>query len=59
LAYFFNIRYSTGIQPLAKKLQKGLKKNLKKCALVLKKCLPLQRFNKLMIVLQIFKKAKK
>jgi len=40
-------------QHIAKKLQKGLKKNQKKRYVVLKKCLPLQRFNKQMIVLQI------
>ena len=36
-----------------KKLQKGLKKKLKKRLLYQKKCLPLHRFNKQMIVLQI------
>jgi len=36
-----------------KKLQKRLKKNLKKMLAVTKKCIPLQRFNKQMIVLQI------
>lgn len=50
---FFNISYNTVFQRLAEKLQKGGKKKQKKCNVVSKKCLPLHRFNKLMIVLQI------
>jgi len=50
---FFNISQTVDFQRFAKKLQKRLKKNRKKSIIVLKKCLPLQRFNKLMIVLQI------
>jgi len=56
---FFNILYVVVFQRFAKKLQKGPKKKRKKIIVVLKKCLPLHRFNKPMIVLQIFKKAKK
>ena len=41
------------ISTLQKKLQNNTKKSLKKKNNVLKKCLPLQRFNKQMIVLQI------
>ena len=40
-------------QYIIKKLQKILKKNTKKKNNLSKKCLPLQRFNKQMIVLQI------
>jgi len=49
----FNISYITELQSLAKKLQKQAKKNRKKCIIVSKKWLPLHRFNKQMIVLQI------
>jgi hypothetical protein len=51
--------YVVVFQRFAKKLQKGPKKKRKKIIVVLKKCLPLHRFNKPMIVLQFFKKAKK
>jgi len=43
----------TDYQCFAKKLQKRPKKKQKKRYVVLKKCLPLHRFNKQMIVLQI------
>jgi len=46
------------LQLIAKKLQKRVKKSAKKRYNVLKKYIPLHRFNKQMIVLQI-KKAKK
>ena len=40
-------------QILLKKLQNGVKNNCKKKNNISKKCLPLHRFNKQMIVLQI------
>ena len=43
---FINGLYSSDIQHIAKKLQKTLKKSAKKENNVLKKYLPLQRFNK-------------
>jgi len=49
----FNNSHLADNQYIAKKLQKYPKKKRKKCIAVLKKCLPLQRFNKQMIVLQI------
>ena len=49
----FNISYIPVYQRFVKKLQNKTKKSLKKKNNVLKKCLPLQRFNKQMIVLQI------
>ena len=51
----FNISQLGDNQRFAKKLQKGAKKSLKKMSVVLKKIIPLQRFNKQMIVLQILK----
>ncbi len=51
----FNISQTTDFQSFAKKLQKRTKKKHKKKYNVSKKCLPLQRFNKQMIVLQILK----
>ena len=50
---FLTIRERANCQRIMKKLQKRLKKNLKKMLAVTKKCIPLQRFNKQMIVLQI------
>jgi len=50
---FFNNIQIVEYQQLTKMLQKTSKKIRKKSLLVLKKCVPLQRFNKLMIVLQI------
>ena len=50
---FFNISKMPDFQLITKMLHFWLKKKQKKCIVVLKKCLPLQRFNKLMIVLQI------
>ena len=44
---------TTEYQSITKMLQKTSKKIRKKSLLVLKKCVPLHRFNKLMIVLQI------
>lgn len=41
-----------------KKLQKVAKKKQKKRYIVSKKCVPLQRFKKIMIVLQIKKQRK-
>ena len=41
----FNICYLFDFQLLIKMLQKHHKKNRKKSIIVLKKCLPLQRFN--------------
>ena len=49
----FNISHIADFQAIAKKLQKRPKKNRKKSIIVSKKCLPLHRFNKQMIVLQI------
>ena len=50
---FFNISQLSDYQSLAKKLQKRPKKKQKKRYDLLKNCIPLQRFNKQMIVLQI------
>ena len=50
---FFNISKTADYQLITKMLHYCPKKKQKKCIVVLKKCLPLQRFNKLMIVLQI------
>lgn len=41
----FNICYCIDFQQLMKMLQKHPKKKRKKSIIVLKKCLPLQRFN--------------
>jgi len=49
----FNISQTLDLQRFARKLQKEPKKKQKKRYVVSKKCLPLQRFNKQMIVLQI------
>jgi len=55
---FLTIRECIDFQLLAEKLQKRLKKNLKKKNVITKKCIPLHRFNKQMIVLQIKKLRK-
>lgn len=48
----FNTSYLVEFQSFIEMLQKSTKKNQKKCIAVLKKYLPLHRFNKQMIVLQ-------
>lgn len=55
----FNIKQNALNQRIIKKLQKANKKKQKKRYNLLKKCVPLQRFKKIMIVLQIKKSKEK